>query len=56
MDYANATLAALADDLGVMDILTLDRRGFPPWHVRLAGEPGQPLSRSGSRAKNSAAR
>ena len=28
MDYADATLVALAEDVGVYDILTLDRRGF----------------------------
>ncbi len=28
MDYADATLVCLASDLGVMDIVTLDRRDF----------------------------
>jgi predicted nucleic acid-binding protein len=28
MDFADATLVQLAEELGVMDILTLDRRGF----------------------------
>jgi uncharacterized protein len=28
MDYADATLVLLAEDLGVFEILTLDRRGF----------------------------
>jgi len=28
MDFADATLVLLAEELGVMDILTLDRRGF----------------------------
>ncbi len=28
MDYADATLVLLAERLGVLDILTLDRRGF----------------------------
>jgi predicted nucleic acid-binding protein len=28
MDYADATLVALAEDVGIYDMLTLDRRGF----------------------------
>lgn len=28
MDFADATLVLLAEDLGVTDVLTLDRRGF----------------------------
>jgi predicted nucleic acid-binding protein len=28
MDYADATLVALAEELGVGDVFTLDRRGF----------------------------
>jgi uncharacterized protein len=28
MDYADATLVTLAEDIGVYDILTFDRRGF----------------------------
>ena len=28
MDFADATLVLLGEELGVMDILTLDRRGF----------------------------
>lgn len=28
MDFADATLVLLAEDLGVFDILTIDRRGF----------------------------
>lgn len=28
MDYADATLVAVAETLGIRDILTLDRRGF----------------------------
>ena len=33
MDYADATLVTLADELGVMDILTLDRRGFSTYRT-----------------------
>jgi uncharacterized protein len=34
MDFADATLVLLADDLGVRDILTLDRRGFTVFRTR----------------------
>ena len=33
MDFADATLVLLADELGVMDILTLDRRGFSTYRT-----------------------
>jgi predicted nucleic acid-binding protein len=28
MDYADATLVAVGETLGIRDVLTLDRRGF----------------------------
>jgi predicted nucleic acid-binding protein len=34
MDFADATLVLLAEDLGVTDILTLDRRGFTVFRTR----------------------
>ena len=34
MDFADATLVLLAEDLGVADILTLDRRGFTTYRTR----------------------
>jgi len=33
MDFADATLVLLAEDLGVLDILTLDRRGFSTYRT-----------------------
>jgi len=33
MDFADATLVLLAEDSGVMDILTLDRRGFSTYRT-----------------------
>jgi predicted nucleic acid-binding protein len=33
MDFADATLVLLAEELGVMDILTLDRRGFSTYRT-----------------------
>jgi len=33
MDFADATLVLLAEELGVMDILTLDRRGFSAYRT-----------------------
>jgi predicted nucleic acid-binding protein len=33
MDFADATLVQLAEELGVMDILTLDRRGFSTYRT-----------------------
>jgi predicted nucleic acid-binding protein len=33
MDFADATLVLLADDLGVVDVLTLDRRGFSAYRT-----------------------
>ncbi len=33
MDFADATLVLLADDLGVVEILTLDRRGFSTYRT-----------------------
>jgi predicted nucleic acid-binding protein len=34
MDFADATLVLLADELGVTEILTLDRRGFSSFRTR----------------------
>lgn len=34
MDFADATLVLLAEKLGVLDILTLDRRGFTVFRTR----------------------
>jgi uncharacterized protein len=33
MDFADATLVLLAEELGVTDILTLDRRGFSTYRT-----------------------
>ncbi|MBI3049745.1 MAG: PIN domain-containing protein [Acidobacteria bacterium] len=33
MDFADATLVLLADELGVVEILTLDRRGFSTYRT-----------------------
>jgi uncharacterized protein len=33
MDFADATLVLLADELGVTDVLTLDRRGFATYRT-----------------------
>lgn len=33
MDFADATLVALAEQLGVTDIFTLDRRGFETYRI-----------------------
>jgi len=33
MDFADSTLVLLADDIGVTDILTLDRRGFSTYRT-----------------------
>ena len=33
MDFADATLVLLADGIGVVDILTLDRRGFSTYRT-----------------------
>jgi len=33
MDFADATLVLLAEELGVMDVLTLDRRGFSTYRT-----------------------
>src|SRR5262245_58261600 len=33
MDFADATLVLLAEDLGLMDIATLDRRGFSTYRT-----------------------
>lgn len=38
MDYADATLVLLAEDLGLREILTLDRRGFSTFRTP-SGEP-----------------
>jgi hypothetical protein len=37
IDYADATLVLLADDLGVREILTLDRRGFAAFRTPSGG-------------------
>jgi hypothetical protein len=34
MDFADATLVLLADELGAGDILTLDQRGFRTYRFR----------------------
>jgi len=34
MDFADATLVLLAEDLSVTDVLTLDRRGFTVFRTR----------------------
>jgi hypothetical protein len=34
MDFADATLVLLADELGTGDILTLDQRGFRTYRFR----------------------
>jgi len=34
MDFADATLVALAEELNVVNILTLDKRGFNSYRVR----------------------
>jgi hypothetical protein len=33
MDFADATLVLLAEELGLLDILTLDRRGFSTYRI-----------------------
>ena len=33
MDFADATLVLLAEELGVLDVLTLDRRGFSTYRT-----------------------
>ena len=33
MDFADATLVGAADQLGILDILTLDRRGFSTYRT-----------------------
>jgi len=33
MDFADATLVMLADELGTTEILTLDRRGFSTYRT-----------------------
>jgi hypothetical protein len=33
MDFADATLVGVADQLGVLDVLTLDRRGFSTYRT-----------------------
>jgi predicted nucleic acid-binding protein len=38
MDFADATLVALAEETGTLDVLTLDRRGFTVY--RVAGKKG----------------
>ena len=37
MDYADATLVAVAETLGIRDILTLDRRGFSVYRYSSRG-------------------
>jgi uncharacterized protein len=34
MDFADATLVALAEELGVGEVFTLDRRGFSTYRLR----------------------
>jgi hypothetical protein len=34
MDFADATLVSLAEDIDVVEILTLDRRGFGTYRIR----------------------
>ena len=34
MDFADATLVSLAEEMGVVEILTLDRRGFDTYRLR----------------------
>jgi predicted nucleic acid-binding protein len=34
MDFADATLVALAEEFGIGNVLTLDRRGFVPYRWR----------------------
>ena len=34
MDFADATLVSLAEEMGVVEILTLDRRGFGTYRLR----------------------
>jgi predicted nucleic acid-binding protein len=34
MDFADATLVSLAEEMGVVEILTLDRRGFGIYRIR----------------------
>ena len=33
MDFADATLVALAEDTGIRDVLTLDRKGFQVYRI-----------------------
>jgi predicted nucleic acid-binding protein len=33
MDFADATLVLLAEAIGILDILTLDRRGFSTYRT-----------------------
>jgi hypothetical protein len=33
MDFADATLVGAADQLGIVDVLTLDRRGFSTYRT-----------------------
>ena len=37
MDYADATLVAVAETLGIRDVLTLDRRGFSAYRYSSRG-------------------
>jgi hypothetical protein len=37
MDYADATLVTLGEDLGLDDVFTLDRRGFSVYRLRGRG-------------------
>ena len=34
MDFADATLVSLAEEIDVVEILTLDRRGFGAYRIR----------------------
>jgi hypothetical protein len=42
MDFADATLVLLADELGVTNVLTLDRRGFSTYRTA-KGKPFRPV-------------
>jgi len=33
MDFADATLVALAEDTGIRDVFTLDRKGFQVYRI-----------------------
>jgi uncharacterized protein len=47
MDFADATLVLLADELRVVDVLTLDRRGFSTYRTA-RGKPFRRVLDSGA--------